>query len=482
MDETVRRKALLASVMALVLLASAGCGLVQVNEERDAQTVVAVVGDTKLLKGDFNKLYASNKANAGITDEIEQSGDYTDEINKFKNQVVDYMVEEELALQEAARRGITLTPEEDQKVQDDVNEMLEYYRSIFRQSLAASATPAPTATPDPNASPSASATAEPSATPEPSASATAEPSATPEPSASATAEPSATPEPSASATPAPSATPEPTATAAPSATPEVDEAQVEELLQNYLAQIGMSQEELVANARTEAVINKLYEDVSKDVTVDQTAVDTLYQQKVEADKTKYEGTPSSYEKAMQQGTTIYYHPAGYRYVRHILVKFPDDVASQISTLRSNGDTEGADALRTEELKKLQPEAEAALARVQGGEDFVTVMNELSDDPGSKSYPDGYVLGSASTSYVAEFVSGAMQLSKPGDVSGLVASDYGYHIIQYAKDAPSGATPYEEVSDALYTEALNEQKYEVYQAELEKWMAATKVKKYYDRVH
>ena len=466
MDETVRRKTLLASVMALVLLASAGCGLVQVNEERDAQTVVAVVGDTKLLKGDFNKLYASNKANAGITDEIEQSGDYTDEINQFKDQVVDYMVEEEIALQEAARRGITLTAEEEQQVQDDVNEMLEYYRSIFRQSLAASATPAPTATPDPNASPTAS--DQPTATPEPSASAAADPSATPEPSASATADPSATPEPS--------------ATAAPSATPEVDEDQVEELLQNYLAQIGMSQEELVANARTEAVINKLYEDVTKDVTVDQTTVDTLYQEKVEADKTKYEGTSSSYEQAMQQGTTIYYHPAGYRYVRHILIKFPDDVASQISTLRSNGDTEGADALRAEELAKLQGEAEAALARVQGGEDFVTVMNELSDDPGSKSYPDGYVLGSASTSYVKEFVSGAMELSAPGDISGLVASDYGYHIIQYAKDAPSGATPYEEVSDALYNDALSERKYEVYQAEMEKWMAATKVKKYYDRVH
>lgn len=447
-----RRKTLLASVMALVLLASAGCGLVQVNEERDAQTVVAVVGDTKLLKGDFNKLYASNKANAGITDEIEQSGDYTDEINQFKDQVVDYMVEEEIALQEAARRGITLTAEEEQQVQDDVNEMLEYYRSIFRQSLAASATPAPTATPDPNASPVAS----------------DQPTATPEPSASATADPSATPEPS--------------ATAAPSATPEVDEDQVEELLQNYLAQIGMSQEELVANARTEAVINKLYEDVTKDVTVDQTTVDTLYQEKVEADKTKYEGTSSSYEQAMQQGTTIYYHPAGYRYVRHILIKFPDDVASQISTLRSNGDTEGADALRAEELAKLQGEAEAALSRVQGGEDFVTVMNELSDDPGSKSYPDGYVLGSASTSYVKEFVSGAMELSAPGDISGLVASDYGYHIIQYAKDAPSGATPYEEVSDALYNDALSERKYEVYQAEMEKWMAATKVKKYYDRVH
>ena len=203
---------------------------------------------------------------------------------------------------------------------------------------------------------------------------------------------------------------------------------------------------------------------------------------MEADQPQDEGTSSSYEQALQQGTTIYYHPAGYRYVRHILIKFPDDVASQISTLRSNGDTEGADALRAEELTKLQEEAEAALARVQGGEDFVTVMNELSDDPGSKSYPDGYVLGSASTSYVSEFVSGAMNLSAPGDISGLVASDYGYHIIQYAKDAPNGATPYEEVSDALYTEAMDEQKYEVYQAEVEKWMAATKIKKYYDRVH
>jgi parvulin-like peptidyl-prolyl isomerase len=86
-------------------------------------------------------------------------------------------------------------------------------------------------------------------------------------------------------------------------------------------------------------------------------------------------------------------------------------------------------------RKLQPtysgderaKAEAALKRVKGGEDFAKVATEVSQDPGSKD--KGGDLGfTAKGSYVPEFEAAAYNL-KPGEVSGIVETQFGFHIIK-----------------------------------------------------
>ncbi len=70
-------------------------------------------------------------------------------------------------------------------------------------------------------------------------------------------------------------------------------------------------------------------------------------------------------------------------------------------------------------------AEDTLARVQAGEDFDTVMFATTEDPGVISNPDGYVFGQGEM--VLPFEEATMALGM-GEISGLVESDFGWHII------------------------------------------------------
>jgi len=72
-------------------------------------------------------------------------------------------------------------------------------------------------------------------------------------------------------------------------------------------------------------------------------------------------------------------------------------------------------------------AEASLARVRGGEDFAAVANETTEDPTNQGkggdlgwFPRGAM--------VAPFDSAAFDL-KPGEVSGIVETSFGYHVIR-----------------------------------------------------
>lgn len=75
-------------------------------------------------------------------------------------------------------------------------------------------------------------------------------------------------------------------------------------------------------------------------------------------------------------------------------------------------------------------ADSIYKRALEGENFETLVSELSEDPGSKSNPDGYVFTDGEM--VDEFTNGVDSL-QPGNIT-MVESDFGYHIIKrYAID-------------------------------------------------
>lgn len=123
-------------------------------------------------------------------------------------------------------------------------------------------------------------------------------------------------------------------------------------------------------------------------------------------------------------------------------------------------------------RKLQPtysaderkKADAALKRVQGGEDFAKVASEVSQDPGSKD--KGGDLGFAPKgSYVPEFETAAYKL-KLGEVSGIVETQFGFHIIKVTekKDDQLKVShiliPYKDIQEKI-TKTLNESKQSTY---------------------
>ena len=83
---------------------------------------------------------------------------------------------------------------------------------------------------------------------------------------------------------------------------------------------------------------------------------------------------------------------------------------------------GAD-VATGDLEK--SEAEKILERAKNGEDFDKLVEEFSQDPGSKTNPDGYVF--TEKEMVPEFEEGTKSI-QPGEFT-LVKTSYGYHVIQ-----------------------------------------------------
>lgn len=88
-----------------------------------------------------------------------------------------------------------------------------------------------------------------------------------------------------------------------------------------------------------------------------------------------------------------------------------------------------EALDAETIAQKKATAESVLKQLQeSGDlltDFDTLMNEYSEDTGLASYPDGYTFTAGEM--VEEFEEGTRALEY-GQISGIVESDFGYHII------------------------------------------------------
>jgi peptidyl-prolyl cis-trans isomerase C len=91
-------------------------------------------------------------------------------------------------------------------------------------------------------------------------------------------------------------------------------------------------------------------------------------------------------------------------------------------------------------------AEAALAEVKGGRDFAAVAKEKSEDPGSAAN-GGDVNFFARGRMVPEFEQAAFSL-QVGEVSPIVQTQYGYHIIKVTDKRAPREVPLAEVQDKV----------------------------------
>ena len=97
---------------------------------------------------------------------------------------------------------------------------------------------------------------------------------------------------------------------------------------------GMTKESLQASKVQEL----LRADTVKDVTVSEDEIKAEFDKHVEEAKTNYETSLSAYGSSFNNGSVVYYRPAGYRLVKQILTKFNDndkalmdDLSSKISS-------------------------------------------------------------------------------------------------------------------------------------------------------
>ncbi len=445
---------LMALLMALLMLA--GCNLIATDPVLDAQQVVAKVGDTEITKGEWlaqteNVLYNNQLMYYyyGLSYDVTDSQAIAD----ARSTAIDNMITSEVLKQKAAAEGLDVLSEEEQaqveeNVQSDWSSYLDSYTTLYFSDS------------------------------------------------------------------------------------ELEGEELENAVIARMGEDGITQDALRAMYTDDIISDHLYQFAIQGVEVTDDEVRMEYDGLVLDQQATLDATPTLYQSYVSNGTDIYYVPEGYRGIKQILIALDEDQANEISELQSTittndtaledlrtqldelqnpvegeeptatpGEIEASteqvetqiaqlveenataqtqlDELQTQAYAQIEATASEALEKAQAGEDFDELIATYGEDDGMKEEPyasQGYPVCEGLTAYVAEFQNAAMALEKVGDISGLVKTSYGYHILQYAQDIPSGPVAYETVEEDLRAQLLSEKQDEAYTAKVDEWVAAADVER------
>ena len=218
-----------------------------------------------------------------------------------------------------------------------------------------------------------------------------------------------------------------------------------------------AQSKLLMQTREVKTMNLALTDFSQKVQLSEDEIVEFYKQNPER-YTRPEQVKVSYielsAEALKQNIEIDDAQVKAYYQAH-LEKYSSEAQREVSHILVQGDE--------------QAKAQAILDELNAGADFATLAEEKSEDMGSAE--QGGSLGFIERGTMDPvFEDAAFALTNPGDVTGLVKSNFGYHIIKLDALKASVAKPYEEVAASIKQEMRDQQaadKYYELQTELEK---------------
>jgi peptidyl-prolyl cis-trans isomerase C len=118
------------------------------------------------------------------------------------------------------------------------------------------------------------------------------------------------------------------------------------------------------------------------------------------------------------------------------------------------------------VEELRAHAEVLLGQLQEGQPFEDLAREHSDD-GASAGAGGDLGWAARGRFVPAFEQAAFALEQPGDVSGIVETQFGLHLVQLLETRDEGILPFAEVKDQL----VRSLRAEWLQNELKAWQAS-----------
>jgi parvulin-like peptidyl-prolyl isomerase len=189
----------------------------------------------------------------------------------------------------------------------------------------------------------------------------------------------------------------------------------EESFRRQLLAVGTTPEEFAAQIHEQAIVKVV---IDREIKLNKKVTDAQARK-------YYDDNPSLFEEPEQV------HAA------HILISTRDPVTKK----------ELAPEAKLE--KKLL--AEKILARARAGEDFAKLVKQYSDDQGSKNSGGEYTFPRAKAdprrAMLPEFEAAAFSM-KPGQISDLVETGYGYHIIKTINKIPVKRIDFAQVQDRI----------------------------------
>ena len=286
-------------------------------------------------------------------------------------------------------------------------------------------------------------------------------------------------------------------------------AEIEEAAKAYADANGCSPEDSLKEARNQRLLEKIESYVKDPVTVSDEEIRVALDERVESEKTSYEADKTVFGSKLNNNEVCCYAPAGYRYVKHILIKYTDEDADVIAAVEtalndaravySSAQQDGSAAVK-EALDAAQTAYDAALAAAAEnirakadevyalataeGADFDALMAEYGEDPGMQIEPtmtNGYAVCEGFP-FVEPFLNAALALENTGDVSGPVMSRYGCHIIKYVSDIPEGVRmTLDEAREALGPALLSEKQQTAWREALARWISEADIRCWPERM-
>jgi peptidyl-prolyl cis-trans isomerase C len=111
--------------------------------------------------------------------------------------------------------------------------------------------------------------------------------------------------------------------------------------------------------------------------------------------------------------------------------------------------------KPEEKEKARTKAEGILLRLNKGEAFAKLAGEFSDDQNSAAKGGELAPITLGKTNSEEFEKAAFALKKAGEISSVVQSSYGFHIIKLDERQDKKITPFAEVRDLIYNKLKTE---------------------------
>jgi peptidyl-prolyl cis-trans isomerase D len=106
-----------------------------------------------------------------------------------------------------------------------------------------------------------------------------------------------------------------------------------------------------------------------------------------------------------------------------------------------------------EVAKAKARAEAALARIRGGEEFAAVAKQVSEDPGSKDR--GGDLGTVQRGQMVPAFDAVIFKLEPGKPSDVFRTDFGFHVAMVDSHEPASDKSFDDVAHDIAQELANE---------------------------
>ena len=243
----------------------------------------------------------------------------------------------------------------------------------------------------------------------------------------------------------------------------VDE-EVDKRYTDALSQAGYTEETYIQYAqktmREQKTQDKLKDSLKDKTALSDAEIQEWYDGELKTQQEAVTSDPSAFYDYYDDGVALFV-PEGIVRVQQILIKLPDEQTAAVQELYNSGKNNDAIKKLAPYLKKIKPKANEALAKVKKGEDFSALMDQYNEDTGLKEEPaksEGYVIIPGNEMYLSEFTNAALKLKSTGNISGLVETINGYHIIKNIGTTTPGAVAlsdiYEKAKETVLTKKVD----------------------------